>query len=151
MHSPVDRYLDYFQFEIIMNNAAMNFAGSYGMFIFNFLRSKKRKWKSCPPLCDPMDYTLHGILQARILEWVAFPFSRGSSQPRYQTQVSHVAGRFFTSWTTREAQENWSGQPIPSPVDLPDPGIKPGSSALQADSLPTELWGKLSPLIIRSN
>ena len=37
-----------------------------------------------------------GILQARILEWVAFPFSRGSSQPRNQTQVSHIAGRFFT-------------------------------------------------------
>ena len=50
-----------------------------------------------------MDYTIHGILQARILEWVAFPFSRGSSQPRDQTQVSHIAGGFFTSWATREA------------------------------------------------
>ena len=57
-----------------------------------------------------MDYTVHGILQARILEWVAFPFSRGSSQPRDQIQVSHIAGRFFTSWATREAQENWSGE-----------------------------------------
>ena len=53
--------------------------------------------QSCPALCDPMDYTVHGILQARILEWVAFPFSRGSSQPRDQTQVSHTAGGFFTS------------------------------------------------------
>ena len=44
--------------------------------------------QSCPALHDPMDYTVHGILQARILEWVAFPFSRGSSQPRDQTQVS---------------------------------------------------------------
>ena len=52
---------------------------------------------------------VHGILQARTLEWVAFPFSRGSSQPRDQTQVSHVAGRFFTSWGTREAQEYWIG------------------------------------------
>ena len=42
-------------------------------------------------------YTVHGILQARILEWVAAPFSRGSSQSRDQTQVSHIAGRFFTS------------------------------------------------------
>ena len=42
-------------------------------------------------LCDPMDYTVHGILQARILEWVAFPFSRGFSQPRDRTQVSHIA------------------------------------------------------------
>ena len=48
-------------------------------------------------LCDPMDYTVHGILQARILEWVAFPFSRASSQSRDQTQVSHIAGGFFTS------------------------------------------------------
>ena len=47
-------------------------------------------------LCDPMDYTAHGILQARILEWVNFPFSRGSFQPRNQTQVSRIAGRFFT-------------------------------------------------------
>ena len=49
-----------------------------------------------------MDYTVHGILQARILEWVAFPFCRGSSQPRDWTQVSRVADRFFTSWATRE-------------------------------------------------
>ena len=47
-------------------------------------------------LCDPIDL-VHGILQARILEWVAFPFSRGSSQPRDQTQLSHIASRFFTS------------------------------------------------------
>ena len=47
---------------------------------------------SCPTLCDPIDYTVHGILQARILDWVAFPFSRGSSQPRGQTQVSRIAG-----------------------------------------------------------
>ena len=53
--------------------------------------------QSRPTLCDPMDYTVRGILQARILEWVAFPFSRGSSQPRDQAQVSHIAGRFFTS------------------------------------------------------
>ena len=48
-------------------------------------------------LCDPVDYTVHGILQARILEWIAFPFSRGSSQPRGRTQVSCIAGRLFTS------------------------------------------------------
>ena len=57
-----------------------------------------------------MDCRVHRILQARILEWVAFPFSRGSYQPRDQTQVSHIAGGFFTSWATREAQqkESWS-------------------------------------------
>ena len=59
--------------------------------------------QSCPTLCDPMNYTIHGILQARIPEWIAVPFSRRSSQPRDQTQVSHIAGRFFTSWATRGA------------------------------------------------
>ena len=55
-------------------------------------------------LCDPMDYTVHGILQAKILEWLAIPFSKESSKHRDQTQVSRIAGRFFTSWATREAQ-----------------------------------------------
>ena len=53
--------------------------------------------------------TVHGILQARILEWVAFLFSRGSFQPRDRTQLSHIAGRCFSSWAIREAQEYWSG------------------------------------------
>ena len=53
--------------------------------------------QSCPTLCDPTDYTVPGILQARILEWVAYPFSSGSSQPRNRTQVSRIAGGFFTS------------------------------------------------------
>ena len=51
----------------------------------------------CLTLCDPMDYTVHGILQVRILEWVAFLFSRASSQSRDRTQVSCTAGGFFTS------------------------------------------------------
>ena len=50
-----------------------------------------------------MDYIVHGILQARILEWVAFPFSRGLSQSRNQTQAFHIAGEFFTNWAIREA------------------------------------------------
>ena len=54
----------------------------------------------CPTVCDPMEYTVHGILQARILEWVAFSFSRGSSQPRDSTQVSCIASGFFTSWAS---------------------------------------------------
>ena len=66
----------------------------------------RRKWQdilkvkvtqSCPSLCDPMDYTVHGILQARIQEWIAFPFSRGSSQPMDLNQVSCIVGRFFIS------------------------------------------------------
>ena len=67
------------------------------------------KAQSCLTLCDPMDYSVHGILQASILEWGAFPFSRGSSQPRDGTQVSHTAGRFFTSWATREILKEGRG------------------------------------------
>ena len=67
--------------------------------------SKVKVAQSCPTLWDPMDYTVHGILQARILEWVAFPFSRGSSQPRDEAEVSCIAGGFYTSWATRDAQE----------------------------------------------
>ena len=58
---------------------------------------KVKVTQSFPTLCNPMDSTVHGILQARILERVAVPFSRGSFQPRDQTQVSCIAGRFFTS------------------------------------------------------
>ena len=50
-----------------------------------------------------MYYTAHGIRQGRILEWEAFPFSRGSSYSKDRTQVSHIVGSFFTSWATREA------------------------------------------------
>ena len=78
------------------------------LFIFQLLGTKSylihisfvkmKVAQSCPTLCHPMDYTVHGILQARILEWVAVPFSKGSSQPRDWTQVSHIIDRFFTSW-----------------------------------------------------
>ena len=68
----------------------------------------------CPTFCDLMDSSppgcsAHGILQARILEWVAIPFSRGSSQHRDQTRVSCVAGGFFTIWATREAHRHIVG------------------------------------------
>ena len=74
--------------------------------------------QSCPSLCDFMDCSLsgssvHRILQARILEWVAIPFSRGSSRPRDRTQVFSIVGRFFTVWATRKApdyQFPWSGK-----------------------------------------
>ena len=92
-----------------------------------------------------MDYVVHGILQARILEWVAFPFSRGSSQPRDPTQASCIAGGLFTSEPQGKPKKTGvSGFPIPSPVDPLDLGNKPGSLAVQADSLPTELSGKLA-------
>ena len=81
----------------------------------------------CPTPWNPMDCSL----QARVLEWVAISFSRGSSQPRDQTP-----------WTVASRQEYWSGLPFPSPRDLPNPGIKPGSPAFQADSLTSEPPGK---------
>ena len=61
-------------------------------------------------LCDPMDcnlpgFSVHGIFQARVLEWVTISFCRGSSWPKDQTQVSCIAGRRFTLWATREAQD----------------------------------------------
>ena len=70
------------------------------------LKMKGLVTQSCPTLCDPMDHNPPGssvqwILQARILEWVAIPFSRGSSHTRDQTQVSYIAREFFTAWTTR--------------------------------------------------
>ena len=61
-----------------------------------------KKWKLLSSV------RLFGILQARMLEWVAFPFFRGFSQPGDWAQVSRIAGRFFTSWATREAQEYWN-------------------------------------------
>ena len=67
---------------------------------------KVKVTQSCLTLCDPMDCTVHGILQARILEWVTFPFSRGSSQLRDWAQVFCIAGGFFTSWATRRSQKN---------------------------------------------
>ena len=77
----------------------------------NILTVLKLKWsevaQSCPTLCDPMDCSLpgssvHWILQARILEWVAISFAREYSWPRDRTQVSCIAGRCFTVWATRE-------------------------------------------------
>ena len=70
------------------------------------------KWREvtlCPTLCDPLDCSLlgssiHGIFQARVLEWVAIYFSRGSSWPRDGTWVSRIVGRRFTVWATREAR-----------------------------------------------
>ena len=76
--------------------------------------------QSCPALCDPMDCSpagssVHGILQVRIVEWVAISFSRGSSQPRDQTWLSHNISRFFTIWTGKESQDWKRSVFIPSP------------------------------------
>ena len=136
-------------------NFSFSWKGKRSLFIHTTVLWKmyesESETQSCPALYDPMNYTVHGILQARILESVTFPFSGGSSQPRDQSQVSCIASRFFTSWTIREAQGYWSGQPILSPVDFPDPGIKSGPPALQADSLPTELSERYIKRVQQSN
>ena len=88
----------------------------------------------CNPMdCSPPDSSVQGIFQAIILEWVYMHYSRGSPQSRNRTQVSPIAGGFFTIWATREAKEYWSGYPIASQGDLSDPEIEPGSPALQVD------------------
>ena len=80
-------------------------------FIYHIIKwkSESEVAQSYPTLCDPVDCSppgssVHGILQARILEWVAISFSRASSWPRDRTQVSCITGRCFNLWTTREAQ-----------------------------------------------
>ena len=67
------------------------------MIVGVYVKVKVKVAQSCLTLCDPRDYRVHGILQARILEWVTVPFSRGPSQPRDGARVSHIAGGFFTS------------------------------------------------------
>jgi len=99
--------------------------------------------QSFPTLCDPMDYTVHGTVNAGILEWVAFPFSRGTFQLRDQTQVSCIAGRFFTSWTQQKTKNTGVGSlSLLQQIFLTQEFLNPGSSAQQVDSLPTELSGK---------
>ena len=73
---------------------------------------KVKVTQSCLTLCDPIDDTVHGILQATTLKWVAFPFSRGSSQARNRNSVSCIAGGFFTNWTIKEALPAQSGLKI---------------------------------------
>ena len=74
-------------------------------------KKEKKSLQSCLTLCDPVGYSppgssVHGILQARLLEWVAILFSRESFEPRDQTQVSCIAGSFFTIWSSRAAPIN---------------------------------------------
>ena len=101
-----------------VNFYPLNHQGSpHICFITMPVKGKELVAQLCLTLSDPVDCSppgssVHGILQARILEWVAVPFSRGSSQPRDRTWVSHIAGRFFTLWDTREA-------PILIPVSIP--------------------------------
>ena len=107
--------------------------------------------QSCPTLCDltdcsPPGSSVHGDSPSKNTGVVCYALLQGIFQPKDWTQVSLIVGWFFTIWATREAQKYWSGQPIPSLGDLPNPGIEPGSPELHVNSLPAELPGK--PLVV---
>ena len=100
--------------------------------------------QSCPTLYDPTNCTVHGILQARILEWVVFSFPRGS----YQARSPALQAASLPAELQGKPKNTGLGRAIPSPGDLPDPGIEPGFPALQADPSPFfilgswERWGE---------
>ena len=97
--------------------------------------------QSCPTLCNPMDYTVHGILQARILEWVAFPFSRVSSQTQWNSGFPHCRQILYQlSHQGSPRILEWVAYPFSSGSSWPRNWA--GSPALQADSLPAEPPGK---------
>ena len=86
------------------------------IYINGCMCAKSRQW--CLTPSDPMDGSLpgssvHGILQARVLEWVTISFSRRSSRPSDRTQVSCIAGRFFSNWATREAPLHYTAETKP--------------------------------------
>ena len=109
---------------------------------------KKKKLKVAQSwliLCNPRDYTVHGILQTRILEWVAFPFSGGSSQPRSKTQFSCIAGRFFffffqLSHRGSPRTVEWVACPFCSISS--QPRNQTTVCCIAVNSLPTKLSGK---------
>ena len=104
------------------------------------MKVKIAQW--CPTLCHPRDYTVHGILQARILEWIAFPFSRGSSQPRDQTQLEAGVKQYNTLLNvpceTRRNNRHTS---------YGIPGFRPVLDPLPQTSNTTYLQNTLSPSI----
>ena len=104
------------------------------------VRSEVKLFSCVMTLCNPMDCSLpgssiHGIFQARVLEWVAISFSRGSSRPRDRTQVSHIEGRHFTHWANQESPRRSFNYHV-SPLDF---------SQTSAPHLPIVKWQILCP------
>ena len=126
-----------------------------GRKVMTTLTATAKSLQSCPTLCNPIDSSppgsaIPGILQARTLEWVAISFSNACKWKVKVKSLSRVR-LLATPWTAAYQappsmgffrQEYWSGLPFPSPGDLPNPGIKPGSPTLQADTLQSEPPGK---------
>ena len=98
-------------------------------------RSLSRVW-----LCDPIDCIVHRILQAWILEWVAFSSPEDLPNPGIKPRSQHCR-RILYQLSHRGSPRILEWVAFPSPGDLPDPGMEMGSPASQADSLPTKLWG----------
>ena len=109
------------------------------------MKSESEVAQSCPTFCSPMDCSLscssfRGIFQARVLEWIAISFSRGSSRPRNQTRVSCVAGRHFTVWATREAaRKRWMRIQSDHSCFLDECGLS------KLSRLPISGWFRLEP------
>ena len=106
----------------------------------------------CPTLCNSMDCSLsgssiHGIFQARVLEWIAISFSRGSSWPRNRTQVSHIADSYLTAWASREAVTSKTKSILrqESPVFAESPPSISGHPEWQAGYRPKAVHGRLPP------
>ena len=102
---------------------------------------KVKVTQSCLTLCDPMDYTVHGILQARILGVGSFSLLQGIF-PIQESNWGLLYCRWILYQLSDKRSPRWSGWPIPSSADLPDPGIELGYLALQVDSLPTSYQGR---------
>ena len=98
--------------------------------------------------CDPPSSSVHGILQARILEWAAMSFSRRSSWPRDWTQVSHIGGRLFTDWANREAPVGFS--PVQFSRSVVSDSATPWIAAGQASLSITNSRSPLKPMSIES-
>ena len=101
----------------------------------------------CLTLCDPMDYTVHGILQSRILEWVAFPFSRSLPKPGIEPWPPTLQVDSLPAEPSGKSKNTAVGSLSLSPGDVPDSEIQ---IALQADSLLAELPGKVKVKVILS-
>ena len=120
MHLSIFLPAHIFFFLIYPSNYVISVSFSPWATVVQLIKKRKKEWmkenevaQSCLTLCDPMDCRLPGssvcgIFQARVLEWVAISFSRGSSQLRDQTWVSRIVGRHFTVWATREQNKTLS-------------------------------------------